>query len=100
MKKSFILILTIMSISIYSCNQAEKGQSKEQEGEFQFLTEQVADVKIMRYQIPGFEDLSQELVADADLLFVGAFTRSAQTAYAISNLYRSRAITGSVTQAV
>jgi hypothetical protein len=30
------------------------------------------------------------VVADADVLFVGAFTRSAQTAYAISNLYRSR----------
>ena len=46
------------------------------------------DVRFVCYT--GFEDLSQELVADADLLFVGAFTRSAQTAYAISNLYRSR----------
>ncbi len=38
----------------------------------------------------GFEDLSRELLEDTDVLFVGAFSRSAQTAYAISNLYRQR----------
>ena len=38
----------------------------------------------------GFEDLGQELREETDVLFVGAFSRSAQTAYAISNLYRRR----------
>ena len=38
----------------------------------------------------GVEDLTHELADDADILIVGAFTRSAQAAYAISNLYRSR----------
>jgi hypothetical protein len=38
----------------------------------------------------GFEDLSEELAGDADILFMGAFTGAAQTAYAISNLYRRR----------
>ena len=38
----------------------------------------------------GFEDLTAELVGTTDLLFIGAFSRSAQTAYAISNLFRSR----------
>ena len=38
----------------------------------------------------GFEDLTSELVDDTDVLIVGAFTRSALTAYAISNLYRGR----------
>ncbi len=38
----------------------------------------------------GFEDLSLELAGDADILFIGAFTCAAQTAYAISNLYRRR----------
>ena len=38
----------------------------------------------------GFEDLSRELAGDTDILFVSAFSRSAQTAYAISNLYRKR----------
>ncbi|GJL65663.1 MAG: hypothetical protein NPIRA05_06340 [Nitrospirales bacterium] len=36
----------------------------------------------------GTEDLNNELQGETDLLFIGAFTRSAMTAYAISNLYR------------
>src|SRR5262249_48850074 len=38
----------------------------------------------------GAEDLDRELTDETDVLFVGAFTRSAQTAYAISNLARRR----------
>ncbi len=38
----------------------------------------------------GFEDLVAELPADADLVFVGAFSEAAQTAYALSALFRSR----------
>ncbi len=38
----------------------------------------------------GFEDLEKELLGDTDLLFIGAFSRAAQTAYAVSNLFRSR----------
>jgi hypothetical protein len=38
----------------------------------------------------GFEDLVAELPADVDLVFIGAFTEAAQTAYALSRLFRSR----------
>jgi hypothetical protein len=38
----------------------------------------------------GFEDLVAELPRDADLVFIGSFTQSAQLAYALSNLLRSR----------
>ncbi len=38
----------------------------------------------------GREDLERELLDETDLLFIGAFTRSALTAYAISNLFRRR----------
>jgi len=38
----------------------------------------------------GFEDLIAELPAHADLIFIGAFTEAAHTAYALSNLFRSR----------
>lgn len=38
----------------------------------------------------GLENLLEELPADLDLLFIGAFTQSAQLAYALSNLYRQR----------
>jgi hypothetical protein len=38
----------------------------------------------------GFENLLSELPRDVDIVFIGAFSESAQTAYALSNLYRSR----------
>ncbi len=49
-------LLAIMSIStvIMSC---VGGQEKD-EKDFKFLTEQFADAKILRYQVPGFEQLT------------------------------------------
>ncbi|HUG92218.1 MAG TPA: hypothetical protein VML55_15360 [Planctomycetaceae bacterium] len=38
----------------------------------------------------GSEDLLELLPDDCDLVFLSAFTEAAQTAYALSNLYRSR----------
>ena len=38
----------------------------------------------------GFEDLLDELPAEVDLVFIGAFTEAAHTAYALSNLFRSK----------
>ncbi len=38
----------------------------------------------------GRENLHQELLEDADVVFIGSFTRSALTAYAISNMFRRR----------
>lgn len=38
----------------------------------------------------GFEDLASEVFADTDVLFIGAFTQAAHTAYAISNMHRQR----------
>ena len=38
----------------------------------------------------GVGNITDELPADLDLLFISAFTRSAHLAYAISNLYRQR----------
>ena len=46
------------------------------------------DVRFVCYT--GLENLLEELPADLDLLFIGAFTQSAQLAYALSNLFRSR----------
>lgn len=40
----------------------------------------------------GVEDLEEEIAGDTDLLFIGAFTRSAQLAYAVSNLFRKRGV--------
>jgi len=38
----------------------------------------------------GFEDLLLELPDKLDLVFIGAFTEAAHTAYALSNLFRSK----------
>jgi len=38
----------------------------------------------------GFEDLLTELPDDVDVVFIGAFTEAAHTAYALSNLFRER----------
>src|SRR6266480_4064693 len=38
----------------------------------------------------GFEDLLTELPDNVDLVFISAFTEAAQTAYALSHLFRSR----------
>jgi hypothetical protein len=46
------------------------------------------DVRYVCYT--GFEDIETTFSDDCDLLFIGSFSRSAQTAYAISNLYRRR----------
>lgn len=46
------------------------------------------EVELLVYT--GFEDLERDLPARVDLAFIGAFTESAQLAYALSNLLRSR----------
>jgi hypothetical protein len=46
------------------------------------------DVTLVCYT--GMEDLLEELPNDLDVLFIGAFTQSAQLAYALSNLFRKK----------
>jgi len=48
------------------------------------------DVRLVCYT--GFEDLLEELPDDIDLLFVGAFSQTAQLAYAISAMFRGRGV--------
>ena len=46
------------------------------------------DVTLVCYT--GLEDLLVELPRDLDVLFIGAFTQSAQLAYALSHLFPAR----------
>ena len=48
------------------------------------------DVQLVCYT--GFEDLTSVLPSDIDIVFVGAFTQSAQLAYAVSNVFRQRGV--------
>ncbi|HSG68562.1 MAG TPA: hypothetical protein VK994_07645, partial [Bacteroidales bacterium] len=59
MKKLSVILLSIMSISFLSCNRADQQQGEEEQP-FQFLVEQFADLRVMRYQIPGFEELTAD----------------------------------------
>jgi hypothetical protein len=40
----------------------------------------------------GFENLAEEIPANVDLVFIGAFTEAAQLAYALSNQFRSKGV--------
>jgi dipeptidyl-peptidase III len=50
----------IMSIAIAAFSSPPQGKENKKEGKdnFKYLTEQFADSKILRYQVPGFENLS------------------------------------------
>jgi dipeptidyl-peptidase-3 len=47
-----------MSIKMLSCISTNENPKTEESEDFKFLVEQFADIKIMRYQVPGFEELS------------------------------------------
>ena len=50
-----LLFIGVMSMTVLfaSCNGGQK-ESKRSEEPFKFKTEQFADAKILRYQVPGF----------------------------------------------
>ena len=47
-----------MALTIIACTPTERGGGTQTDEGFKFLTEQFADLKIIRYQIPGFEELN------------------------------------------
>jgi len=51
MKKLFVLIFFVLSL--LACKELTENKS-----EFSYFSEQFADLKVLRYQIPGFENLS------------------------------------------
>lgn len=55
------ILFIIIGITIMSCSTDQKNK----EESFKYLTEQFADLRIQRYQVPGFEELSlrQKLLA-------------------------------------
>ncbi len=63
MKVKFILSLILMTTLLFSCkdDNKEKEVAVEEtstEQEFDYKVEEFADIKVLRYQIPGFEDLT------------------------------------------
>ena len=64
MKKQILSIIVILIIMMTACNMGQQKKNTEETGEkidhFQYLLEQFADLKIMRYQVPEFDELSLE----------------------------------------
>lgn len=56
MKLTTLTFFSLMTLVSVSCNKEDMQPSEP----FQFQTEQFADIKVLRYQVPGFEELSQE----------------------------------------
>jgi len=54
MKKMIYLIAVVMSISMVACN----GTKKEPTTDFKWQAEQFADLRVLRYQIPGWDELT------------------------------------------
>lgn len=54
---STIFIMSI-AISAFSSTNPGKDNNKDKPDNFKYLTEQFADARILRYQVPGFENLS------------------------------------------
>ncbi len=52
-----VLILALLSATACDTNKG-KQEDKNKSGDFKFQTEQFADIKILRYQVPGFEELN------------------------------------------
>jgi len=59
MKIRNLLFMGAITILAASCNNnKQEAQNDETQDTFKYKTEQFADVKILRYQIPGFNELS------------------------------------------
>ena len=58
MKTIKALLLLALVTLMFSCKNHKEMKAEANDKDFKFLVEQFADLKIMRYQVPGFEDLS------------------------------------------
>lgn len=78
MKKLIPILFMMIALLANSCKQTETNEAKTDD--FKYLLEQFADLKIMRYQVPGFDELSlqqkeliyylsQAAIAGRDILF-------------------------------
>ena len=60
MKIKYFLPMLFTAVLLFSCgnNKTEENTKKETATEFEYVVEQFADIKVLRYQIPGFDELS------------------------------------------
>ncbi len=105
MKVKFILSLILMSTLLFSCQDENKKKDVAEvessaESDFEYNVEEFADIKILRYQIPGFEDLTlkeQKLVyyltqaglSGRDIMWDQNYRHNLEIRDALENIYAS-----------
>ena len=103
MKVKFILPLILMSTLLFSCQDENKKKDLAEvessaESDFDYNVEEFADIKILRYQIPGFEDLTlkeQKLVyyltqaglSGRDIMWDQNYRHNLEIRDALENIY-------------
>lgn len=108
MKKTFLLpsILLITGLIFSSCSEnktdktAENAKTAIDSTDFQYMTEQFADLKILRYQIPGWDELSlndkklayyltQAAYAGRDIIWDQNYRYNLAIRHTFENIYRN-----------
>ena len=91
---SSILVITVL----WSCTKKEPKESQITEKPFEYVVDQFADLKILRYQIPGFDELTlkeQKLVyyltqaglAGRDIMWAQNYRHNLAIRNALENIY-------------
>ncbi len=107
MKLKFLMALVLMSSLFYSCKDDNKDKEIAEvetstETEFDYKVEEFADIKVLRYQIPGFEDLTlqeQKLVyyltqaglSGRDIMWDQNYRHNLEIREALENIYANYA---------
>ena len=104
MKFKHFLSAIIISTVLFSCSENKKEHievvKKEVQSEFNYVAEQFADIKILRYQIPGFEELSlkqkkyvyyltQAGLAGRDIMYDQNYRHNLKIRRSLENIYQN-----------
>ena len=103
MKFKFILSLLLMATLLFSCKDDNKEKAVTEvessaESDFEYNVEEFGDIKVLRYQIPGFEDLTlkeQKLVyyltqaglSGRDIMWDQNYRHNLEIRDALENIY-------------
>ncbi|MDG5492553.1 dipeptidyl peptidase 3 [Psychroserpens sp. SPM9] len=103
MKLKFILVLAIITGFMFSCKEDQKEvvedtATVQEQKEFDYNVEQFADIKVLRYQIPGWENLTlkeQKLVyyltqaglSGRDIMWDQNYRHNLKIRQALENVY-------------
>ncbi len=102
MKRSSIAAMLTAAVVLSSCNKekSEKEETAKSDAHFEYVAEQFADIKVLRYQIPGWENLTlkeKELVyyltqagtAGRDIYWDQNYKYNLRIRKALENIYTS-----------